>query len=202
MEAERSRVRAELSVADADIMLVVSTIALPFMQRFHFMHMLEAVLDGPLPGVHIVFKQHPSEPDEGPYRRLIDGFAGARGYEPPRMSVVKDIDLYRLLGAADAHLGQSSTVLSDAVVVGTPNLIAMVEPGGDILGYVGSKVARPVRNVAELRDALRGLAPPDHHARQSFMANHFRDGPASVRIAARIASVVVAKPTLLAADSR
>ena len=55
-----------------------------------------------------------------------------------------DIDLYRLLRAADAHLGMHSTVLTDAVVVGTPNLIATVDAYTDILGYIPAGVARPV----------------------------------------------------------
>ena len=194
-EADRARLRAELKVADGDLMLVISTIALPFMQRFHLVHMLEAVLGGPLPGVHLVFKQHPSEPDDGPYRDLLTGLASTHGYDPPMMSVVRDIDLHRLLRAADAHLGQVSTVLSDAVVAGTPNLIAMVEPGGDILGYIAAGVARPVRDVAELRAALRELELPDPDARRTFIADHFRDGVASERIAAAIGAVALEKLT-------
>ncbi|MEA2654497.1 MAG: hypothetical protein QOI37_1724, partial [Chloroflexota bacterium] len=156
----------------------------------HLLHMLDVLLGGPLPGVHLVFKQHPGEEDAGPYRSLIEGMARAGGYDAPPMTVVKDIDLYRLLRAADAHLGQLSTVLTDAVVAGTPNLIAAVGPGGDILGYVAAGVARPVGDIAGLRKALRELRPPDPSARQAFLDDHFRAGDASSRIAVAIQTAV------------
>ena len=66
------------------------------------------------------------------------------------MTVTRDVDLYRLLRAADAHLGLRSTVLTDAVVVGAPNLIALVQAHADLLGYVDAGVARPVHDAAEL----------------------------------------------------
>ena len=98
-EAERLAVRAELGVAEGDRLLVVSTVHTPFVRRSHLAHMLEACLGGPLPTVHIVIKQHPGERDEGPYRDLLDGLAQAGGYAPAPISVVRDIDLYRLLRA-------------------------------------------------------------------------------------------------------
>jgi len=189
-DADRASLRAEMMVADGDLMLVVSTISLPFMQRFHFVHMLETVLSGPLPGVHLIFKQHPSEVGDGPYQALLGGLARTGGYEPPRMTVVRDVDLHRLLRAADAHLGQISTVLSDAVVDGIPNLIAIVEPGGDILGYIAAGVARPVRGAADLKRALAELTPPDADARRAFLSDHFLEGKAGERIADAIAQVV------------
>ncbi|HEY8817836.1 MAG TPA: hypothetical protein VIM25_03350 [Candidatus Limnocylindrales bacterium] len=187
---ERAAVRRELGVADGDRMLVVSTLYLPFVRRSHLVHMLAVLLDGPLPGVHLVFKQHPGELDEGPYRELVTGLARAGGYAPPPISMVREIDLYRLLRAADAHLGQQSTVLTDAVMADTCNLIAMVQASADILGYVPAGVARPVHDIAELREALRDPQPPDPDARQAFLDDHFRPGDASARIAATIAAAV------------
>ena len=189
-EAERAAVRAELGVTDSDQMLVVSTVHTPFVRRSHLAHMLEVCLGGPLPGVHVVFKQHPGERDEGPYRELLEGLARAGGYEPPPIAVVKDIDLYRLLRAADAHLGLNSTVLTDAVATGTCNLIAMVEAHGDLLGYVAAGVAQPIHDFAELRAALRDPRPPEPAARRAFLDEHFRPGDASDRIAATIASAL------------
>jgi hypothetical protein len=180
--AERVAVRHELGVADADRLLLVSTVNLRFVQRSHLAHMLEALLGAALPGVHVVFKQHPGEHDEGPYRDLLVGLARARGYAPPPISVVKDIDLYRLLRAADAHLGLLSTVLTDAVVAGTPNLIALTDGHTDLLGYIDAGVARPVRTTAELLAALDAPRPPDPAARQEFLDRHFRWGDASGRI--------------------
>ena len=186
IDGGRAAVRAELGVAEGDLLLVVSTVHVPFVRRSHLVHMLEALLGGPLPGVHIVFKQHPGEGDAGPYRALLEGLARAGGYPPPPMTVVKDIDLYRLLRAADAHLGQLSTVLTDAVKAGTRNLIATVGPGGDILGYVEAGVARPIHDIAELREALREPRSPDPAARQAFLDDHFRPGDAGSRIAVAI----------------
>jgi hypothetical protein len=180
--AERAAVRRELGVADADRLLLVSTVNLRFVQRSHLAHMLEALLGAPLPGVHVVFKQHPGERDEGPYRELLVGMARAGGYAPPSISVVKDIDLYRLLRAADAHLGSLSTVLTDAVVAGTPNLIGLTDGHTDLLGYIEAGVARPVRTTAELMAALDAPRPPDPAARQAFLDRHFRWGDASGRI--------------------
>jgi hypothetical protein len=157
--------------------------------------MLETVLGGPLPGVHVVFKQHPGELDSWPYRDLLHGLARAGGYDAPPISVVRDVDLYRLLRAADAHLGQQSTVLTDAVLAGTRNLIAIVEPGADRLGYVAAGVAHPVRSVADVRAALADLRPPSATARAAFMAEHARPGGASARIAATVGAAAKATAT-------
>lgn len=188
--AERAGVRAELGVAQGDRLLVVTTVHVPFVRRSHIVHMLEACLGGPLPGVHVVVKQHPGEQDDGPYRDLLEGLARAGGYEPPPMTVIKDIDLYRLLRAADAHLSLHSTVLTDAVMAGTCNLIAMVEGSGDLLGYVEAGVARPIRNVDDLRAALADPRRPDPSARQAFIDDHFRPGAAGGRIATLIGSAI------------
>jgi hypothetical protein len=196
---EREAVRRELGVRDGHRLLVVSTLHLAFIQRSHFAHMIERVLGGPLPGVHVVFKQHPGERDDGPYRSLIEGLAGAGGYEPPPITVVRDIDLYRLLRAADAHLGLHSTVLTDAVAAGTSNLIAIVEPHADLLGYVAAGVARPVGSVADLAGALADPRPPDPAARQAFLEDHFRAGEASGRIAESISGEIRARRTAISA---
>jgi hypothetical protein len=185
-DRERVAVRAELGVAPDDRLLVVSTLNLPFVQRSHFLHMLARILGGPLPGVHVVLKQHPGERDEGPYRRFLLGLATAGGYPPPPIGVIRDIDLYRLLRAADAHLGLHSTVLTDAVVAGTPNLIAMVEEHGDLAGYVAAGVATPVAGVTELLTALADPRPQEPAARSAFLADHFLAGDAGARIVASI----------------
>lgn len=180
--ADRSSVRAELGVAETDRLLVVSTLFHEFIRWSHLIPMLECLLGGRLPSVHVAFKLHPGESDEGPYRALLEGLAAAGAYEPPPISVIRDIDLYRLLRAADAHLGMHSTVLTDAVMAGTPNLIATVDAHTDILGYIPARVARPVGSVDELLAALDDPWPPDPGARQVFLDEHFRSGDASGRI--------------------
>ena len=188
--AERLAIRHGLGVAEGDMVLVVSTVNLRFVQRSHFVHVLARVLGGPLPGVHVVFKQHPGEFDAGPYQALLEGLARAGAYQAPPMSVVKDIDLYRLLRAADAHLGVMSTVLTEAVIVGVPNLIAMVDRHADLLDYVAAGVARPVRTVDELRAELANLRPPDAGARKAFLDRQYRSGDATGRIVAAVREAV------------
>lgn len=188
--AERDAVRRELGVADGDRLLVVSTLHLPFVRDSHLVHMLAVTLGGPLPGVHVVFKQHPGEREDGPYRALLEGLAAAGGYPAPPITVVRDVDLFRLLRAADAHLGMHSTVLTDAVAAGTPNLIAIVEGSSDLLGYVAAGVARPVRNVGEVRDALADPWPLDAPKRGAFLDDHFLPGDASARIVEAVRAAV------------
>ena len=185
IEAERSAVRRELGVDAGDRLLVVSTAHAPLLRRYHLMDMLEKTLGGPLPGVHLVFKQHPAEPDEGPYRALLTGLARAGGYEPPPITVVRDVDLYRLLRASDAHLGFHSTVLTDAVVVGTPNLIAMVQAFSDLarLRRLGRRPARARCRRRPCRDA-RTVATGPRLAR-AFLERHFLPGDAGGRIVDR-----------------
>ena len=114
---------------------------------------------------------------------------------PLPISVVRDIDLYRLLRAADAHLGQHSTVLTDAVAAGTPNLIALTDAHADILGYVEAGVARPVRHIDDVRAELAAPTAPTAAARTAFLERHFRPGPAGPRIASSIAATVPAAAT-------
>ena len=184
--AQRDEVRRSLGVADGDRMLVLSTANHVLAWRFHIADAMARILDGPLPGVHLVIKLHPGERDEGPYRALIEGLAMAGGYPPPPITIVHDIDLFRLLGAADAHLGFHSTVLTDAVAAGATNLMAAGQATADLLGYVDAGVAQPVHDVAELRAALDDPRPPAPDARAVFLERHFRAGDASERIAAGI----------------
>jgi hypothetical protein len=192
--AERATVRRELGVADGDRLLVVSTANMWIVRDAHVVDMVARTLGGPLPGVHVVFKQHPGETDEGPLPALLDGLAASGGYLVPPTSVVRDIDLYRLLRAADAHLGLHSTVLTDAVVAGTPNLISVGQAYGDLLGYVNAGVARPVRDAGDVLAALADPRPPDPGARAAFLARHLRDGDAVGRIVRLILAAEGAAP--------
>ena len=200
-EAEREAVRREMGVAEGDRMLVVSTGFLPLQRRFVLAVSLERLFGRPVPGVHVVFKQHPGESDEGPYRELLVGLAAAGDFAPPPITVIRDVDLYRLLRAADAHLGLLSTVLTDAVAARTPNLIAVDQAHTDLLGYVAAGVARPIRDGGDLRAALGDLRPPDEGARRAFFATHLEPGVASERIVAYVASALAA-PNVSSAPDR
>lgn len=178
---ERESIRAELGVRAGDRLLLVST-SFSTLGRKYMLNALRVVLGGPLPGVHLVFKQHPGETDDGPYQALVEGMAAAGGWTPPAMSVVRGRDLYALLRAADAHLGYVSTVLTDAVATATPNLIADVAPPVDVLGYVAAGVAIPIGSPEALLAALANGRAMDGPARTAFLERHFADGDATARI--------------------
>jgi hypothetical protein len=180
---ERATVRRELEVAATDRLLVVSTARDAVGDQIHSMAMVARLLQGPLPGIHIVFKLHPEEQQRDHYGDLLAGLARAGGYATPRVSVVRDIDIYRLLRAADAHLGQYSTVLTDAVLTGTPNMIAVGQAWADLIGFVGAGVATPVANADDVRAFMLDPRPPAPEARSTFLAAHYRDGDAASRIA-------------------
>jgi hypothetical protein len=184
-ERVRREVRRELGIRDDDRLVVLSGTWGALHRRFHYPVVLSRLFDRTVPRVHLVVKLHPSEQDEGPYRAVIERAADAGGFAPPPISVVKDVDLYRLLTAADAHLGIHSTVLTEAVFTRTPNLLATGIAGGDLLDYVPSGVAVPVRDGADLGPALDAIAAGviTDAASEAFLAHHFRPGPAANRIA-------------------
>jgi hypothetical protein len=192
LAVEREAIRQRLGVRPGDRMVVLSTTRETVHRRFYWPHVVGRLLDGPLPGVHLIFKLHPAEADDGSYRALVEGLARAGGFSPAPVSVVRDIDLLALLRSADAHVGLYSTVLTDAVTTGTPNLIAFTQARSDLLGYVAAGVARPVHDADELRVALSDLAPPTEAAREAFLDDHFRPGDATGRIVAAIEELVAA----------
>ena len=182
---DRQAVRRELGIADEDRMVVLSGTWGLLYRRFHYPIALAHLFCRPIERVHLVVKLHPTERDDGPYRQIIEGLASAGGFDPPPITIVQSVDLYRLLAAADAHLGIHSTVLTEAVATGTPNLLADVLAASDLLGYVESGAALPVRTPEDIaaaldrprdsgRDAAGGLA---------FLRAHFEPGSATERIA-------------------
>lgn len=186
VRTDRSAVRAELGVEAEERLIVVSGTYGPIYRRFLYPVLLARLFDRPMPGVRLVIKQHPAEADEGPYRAVIEGVAAAGGFPAPPIRVVRDVDLYRILAAADAHLGIHSTVLTEAVFTGTPNLLAVGVLGGDLLDYVAAGVALPVVDGADVLGALdriaAGAIAPE--AAAAFIARHFEPGAATERIAA------------------
>lgn len=191
-DASRAEVRAELGVAPGHRMVVVSTTHGRLHQQVYLPNLFGRLLGERLPDVHLVFKQHPIEPLGGWYEDAVRNLAARGGFTPPPMTTVRDVNLVRLLRAADAHLGLFSTVLTDAVLAGTPNLLAVTQAHRDLLGYVDAGVARPVASPAELRAAIDTLAPPALADREAFVADHFRAGDASSVIARTILDEVEA----------
>lgn len=187
---ERADVRRELGVRDGHRLLVVSVAHNPVAGDIYSVEMVARLLGGPLPGIHVVFKLHPRERGDAPYEAVLTGLARAGGYQPPAMTSVRDTDLYRLLRSADAHLGLHSTVLTDAVVAGTPNLIAVGQAFSDMLGYIPAGVAVPVASVDEIRTFMRDPRSPDAKDRDAFLAMHFEPGDATSRIVTAIQSLL------------
>jgi hypothetical protein len=183
---ERASVRRELGVDEDDRLLVVSAARRTVGNEIHFVSALGRVLAGPLPGVHVAFKLHPEEKDGDPFVSLVARLAWAGGYRIPRMSVVRDIDLYRLLRSADAHLGQYSTVLTDAVLTATPNMVTVGPAWSDIIGYVEAGVATAVRTPDDVRAFMQDPKPPRPEDRARFLEAHYRSGDAVGRISAAI----------------
>ena len=178
-ESDAATLRAELGVRPDDRLVVLSGTYGPVYRRFYIPYALDRLMDRPWPSVHLVVKQHPGEKDRGPYEALVAGLAAARGFPPPSVTVIQHIDLYRLLHAADAHLGIHSTVLTEAVATGTNNLLADTLASSDLLGYVEAGVALPVRDGAAFLAALDQPDSITDEARQAFLAHHFRESSAS-----------------------
>jgi hypothetical protein len=151
------------------------------------------LLDGPLPGVHVVVKLHPEEAGGEQYERLVAGLARAGGYPATPVSIVRDMDLYRLLRSADAHLGLYSTVLTDAVLTGTPNMVAVGQAYADTIGYVDAGVARPVRSVDEVRAFMTDPRAATEGDRERFLDQHYRRGDATSRIAEAITDRIASR---------
>jgi hypothetical protein len=186
---ERDATRHSLGVADGDRLLVVSTARHTIGDEVQSMAMVGRLLHGSLPGVHVAFKLHPEEEERDHYQDLLVGLARAGGYPAPPVSVVRDIDVYQLLRSADAHLGQYSTVLTDAVLTGTPNMIAVGQAWSDPIGYVDADVAVPVRSVDEVRAFMAAPRSPTAEARRAFLEAHYRSGDAAARIADMLVGV-------------
>jgi hypothetical protein len=187
---ERDDVRRELGVVDGDRMLVVSVAHSPVAGDIYSVEWVSRALGGPLPGIHVVFKLHPRERGVAPYEAVLEGLARAGGYAPPTMTSVRDFDLFRLLRSADAHIGLYSTVLTDAVVAGAPNLLVTGQAYGDLLGYVQGRVATPVATPDDVRAFMVDPRPPDPADREAFLAEHFLPGDATGRIVGAIRSMV------------
>jgi hypothetical protein len=176
--------RTELGVGSDERLLVISTTFAEVFRRFYAPVALASLIGRPLDGVRVVIKLHPGEQDGDLYLRLVDGLLTPGEAARTDVSVIKRVDLYRLLAAADAHLGLYSTVLTEAVVTGTRNLLAATQAASDLLGYVDAGVAIPVRSPDDVATALATPSTDaDAAARRAFLEDHFRPGQATERIA-------------------
>ncbi len=69
---DREAVRRELGVASGDRLVVLSGTWGRMYRRFHYPIALADLFRQPASRIHLVVKLHPSERDEGPYRRIIE----------------------------------------------------------------------------------------------------------------------------------
>jgi len=189
-KSARARIRRTLGVADGDRLLVISGARHAVGEELQSTPILAGLLDGPLPGAHIVVKLHPEEENGDHYLELIEGLAAAGGWPAPPVTVVRDIDLFDLLRASDAHLGIYSTVLTDAVVAGTPNMVSVRQAWSDLLGYVAAGVAHPVASVDDVREFLANPIRPSTQARTAFLLEHYAAPDGAGQIAAAIAPLL------------
>ncbi len=181
--AAREALRTQLGARPGERLVVFSSTNNGDVRRLVVAPALAAILDRPLPNVRLVVKLHPAEAPHDLYERLAAGLAGAGGFDPPPISTIREVDLFGLLRAADAHLGIHSTVLTDAIVAGVRNLIFVGFPGSDLLDYVDRGVARPVRNGVDLLAALSDSSTANPTDRAAFLGAHLAAGDASERVA-------------------
>jgi len=189
-KSARARIRRTLGVADGDRLLVISGARHAVGEELQSTPILAGLLDGPLPGVHIVVKLHPEEASGDHYLELIEGLSAAGGWTAPPVTVVRDIDLFDLLRASDAHLGIYSTVLTDAVLAGTPNMVSVRQAWSDLLGYVAAGVAHPVASVDDVRAFLANPIRPSRQARTAFLLEHYAAPDGAGGIAAAMAPLL------------
>jgi hypothetical protein len=192
---EAKPLREALGVGTDERLLLVSVAHNPVLGDLHTFTSLARLLGGPLPGIHVVIKLHPQDQAASRHAQLLAGLARAGGYAEPKVTIVRDVDLRDILRAADAHLGQYSTVLSDAVISGTPNMIAIGQAHADSLDYVAAGVAVPVRRIDDVRAFLADPQPPSPELRAAFLRAHYRDGDAVARIAEVLREAADGAPT-------
>lgn len=188
----RAQLRRSLGLSDFEQMLVITGARHAVGEGLVSTTIYAGLLDGELPGIHLVVKLHPEEDQGDHYAALIEGLARAGGYRPPPVTVVRHVDLFQLLGAADAHLGIYSTVLTDGVVAGTPTMVASGQEWADLIGYVAAGVAQPVASVDDVRRFMRNPWVPSAQAREAFIREHFEPGDGAARIA-RIVDALAAE---------
>jgi hypothetical protein len=135
----------------------------------------------------LVIKLHPAEPEEYSVRFYEEV---ADKYNVRNFKVAKQVDLYELLAICQLHIGVTSTVFSEAVVFGKPNLILDM-PGSIITGgWVEQGVAMNISDFGGLKEAVetilgdRGIRERLQKAREDYIQRHYYrlDGKATERI--------------------
>ena len=134
----------------------------------------------------LIIKLHLTENENlaSPYYEL-----GIR-YGVRNFIIVKQVDLYELLALCDLHISVYSTVLSEAVIFGKPNLILSILGSHDIGSWVEQGVALNLNDFTCLKEAVETILGDEEvreklrRARQAYIQRHYYklDGKASERI--------------------
>jgi hypothetical protein len=179
----RAQLRRSLGLGESEQMLLLTGARHAVGEGLVSTTIYAQLLNGELPGIHLVVKLHPEEDQADHYLALIEGLARAGGWRPPPVTVVRHVDLFQLLQAADAHLGIYSTVLTDGVVAGTPTMVATGQAWSDLVGYAVAGVAQAVTSVEDVRRFMREPWVPSRDVRDAFVREHSEPGDGAARIA-------------------
>ncbi len=143
---------------------------------------------------YLVVRPHPRELDTTAWERGIARF-GLEG----RACVRQGDPLDLALDACDVHLSGSSTVLSEAVLYGRPNIVVGAATVGDWLACLQGGVATDLDNFDTLDTALAHWLDATHeqqqefeHHRQEYIHRHFHglDGGAGKRVAQEVSELL------------
>lgn len=146
--------------------------------------LLPRLKDAP-PEWHLVIRPHPRE--NGPH---WTHYLQEHGITH-RATIAAEGSLEDWLDACDVHASVSSTVLSEAVLWGRPNIVLGLDAVGDWLGVVHAGLANDLSKMYSLEEALTP-APDIEARRQHYISHHFHtlDGQAGPRIAETILGLI------------
>ena len=137
-------------------------------------------------GHTLIIRPHPREDDRASWQAI------AKDASPNTVRVDAETPLDTLLAQCDVHASMSSTVLSEAVLYGKPNLVVCAKEIGDCLNVIEEGVALDLAEFEQFDDAIaKAFEAPEHtaQARARYIERHF--GPQDDHAAERIAQAVL-----------
>lgn len=140
----------------------------------------------------LIIRPHPLEWSDDFWIDMIDKFGLSE-----RVLVDREVALDDWLDACDLHVSGNSTVLSEAVVWGRPNLIIGARALGDFNLCLDAGVARDLDSFSSLDEAVASVLAESRTGdfelrRRDYVEDHFfrLDGDAGKRIAEVVGKVV------------
>jgi len=144
-----------------------------------------------LPNKKLVIKLHPYESDE-----LTNGVR--KGFDRNNVVVVKDVNIFDLIGVCDLLITKFSTSAMEAILLGKPVIIMNLGGMPDIFPYVENNVALGVYRSEDLLPAIKRILEGDKMYKE-FLAERERfvrkfafrlDGKATERVADLIRGMI------------